>query len=155
MLSFNKLSKSQTLILAAIVGIVILVLFQRDRDNYTSGSSYSDIEEPLGNKMASEEVTEQPKSMSNCEMKMGTGLASSLLPREIASQDDFGQFVPEDILSGQNFLDPKNIIGIPETMGGALRNANQQIRAEPPNSKNSYVWNNSTIVPDMMQRPLV
>lgn len=155
MLSFNKLSKSQTLILAAIVGIVILVLFQRDRDNYTSGSSYSDIEEPLGNKMVSEEVTEQPKSMSNCEMKMGTGLASSLLPREIASQDDFGQFVPEDILSGQNFLDPKNIIGIPETMGGALRNANQQIRAEPPNSKNSYVWNNSTIVPDMMQRPLV
>ena len=105
--------------------------------------------------MVSEEVTEQPKSMSNCEMKMGTGLASSLLPREIASQDDFGQFVPEDILSGQNFLDPKNIIGIPETMGGALRNANQQIRAEPPNSKNSYVWNNSTIVPDMMQRPLV
>jgi len=155
MLSFNKLSKSQTLILAAIVGIVILVLFQRDRDNYTSGSSYSDIEEPLGNKMASEEVIEQPKSMSNCEMKMGTGLASSLLPREIASQDDFGQFVPEDILSGQNFLDPKNIIGIPETMGGALRNANQQIRAEPPNSKNTYVWNNSTIVPDMMQRPLV
>ena len=37
-------------------------------------------------------------------MKNGTGLASSLLPREVASQDDFGEFAPEDILKGQNFL---------------------------------------------------
>tara|TARA_B100000767_G_scaffold116551_1_gene111203 strand:- start:131 stop:556 length:426 start_codon:yes stop_codon:yes gene_type:complete len=87
-------------------------------------------------------------------MKNGTGLASSLLPREVASQDDFGEFAPEDILKGQNFLEPRQQVGMPETIGGALRNANQQIRSEPPVSKEAYVWNNSTITPDLMQRGL-
>ena len=87
-----------------------------------------------------------------CAMNNGVGLASSLLPREVASQEDFGQFAPDDILSAQNFLDPRQQIGFPETIGGALRNANQQIRADPPNPKQPYTWNNSTIVPDLMQR---
>ena len=87
-------------------------------------------------------------------MNRGTGLASSLLPREVASAEDFGQFAPEDILAGQNFLEPRKQIGFPETVGGALRNANQQIRKDPPNPKAPFVWNNSTIVPDLMQRSL-
>jgi hypothetical protein len=87
-------------------------------------------------------------------MKRGTGLASSLLPREVASEEDFGQFAPDDILKGQNFLEPRQQIGFPETVGGALRNANQQIRKDPPNPKDPFVWNNSTIVPDLMQRGL-
>ena len=87
-------------------------------------------------------------------MQKGTGLASSLLPREVASEEDFGQFAPEDILKWQNFLEPLAQGGYPETIGGALRNANQQIRADPPNSKDPFVWNNSTIVPDLMQRSL-
>ena len=87
-------------------------------------------------------------------MKRGTGLASSLLPREVASEEDFGQFAPDDILKGQNFLEPRAQIGFPETVGGALRNANQQIRKDPPNPKEPFVWNNSTIVPDLMQRGL-
>ena len=89
-----------------------------------------------------------------CEMKAGTGLASSLLPREVASQEDFGEFAPEDILAGQNFLEPRSQIGFPETVSGALRNANQQIRADPPNPKEPFVWNNSTIASDTMRRPL-
>jgi len=89
-----------------------------------------------------------------CAMNAGVGLASSLLPREMASKEDFGQFAPDDILKGQNFLDPRNQIGFPETIGGNLRNANQQIRADPPNPKQPYVWNNSTIVPDLMQRKI-
>jgi hypothetical protein len=89
-----------------------------------------------------------------CAMNSGVGLASSLLPREMASQEDFGQFAPDEILKGQNFLDPRQQIGFPETLGGALRNANQQIRADPPNPKRSYEWNNSTIVPDLMQRKM-
>ena len=94
------------------------------------------------------------KQTDQCEMRVGTGLASSLLPREMISQEEFGQFVPEDILAGQNFLEPRQQIGFPESVGGALRNANQQLRAEPPNSKEPFVWNNSTIVPDLMKRKL-
>lgn len=89
---------------------------------------------------------------ASCAMNSGVGLASSLLPREVATQEDFGQFAPDEILSAQNFLDPRQQIGFPETIGGALRNANQQIRADPPNPKQPYEWNNSTIVPDLMQR---
>ena len=96
-------------------------------------------------------VEETPEKLA---MKNGTGLASSLLPREVATQDDFGEFAPEDILKGQNFLEPRQQVGMPETVGGALRNANQQIRAEPPVSKDVFVWNNSTITPDVMQRGL-
>lgn len=92
---------------------------------------------------------------TSCAAANGVGLASSLLPREAASSDNFGEFSPDDILKGQSFLQPRDQVGMPETIGGALRNANQQIRAEPPNPKKPYVWQNSTIAPDTMQRPLV
>jgi hypothetical protein len=85
-------------------------------------------------------------------MNSGVGLSSSLLPREMAYQEDYGQFAPDDILKGQNFLDPRSQVGWPETIGGSLRNANQQLRADPPNPKKGYIWQNSTIVPDIMQR---
>ena len=90
----------------------------------------------------------------NCALGSGIGLASSLLPREVAKVENFGDFAPDDILRGQNFLDTRNQIGFPETLGGNIRNGNQQIRADPPNPKQPYVWNNSTIVPDLMQRDL-
>ena len=89
-----------------------------------------------------------------CSMKAGTGLASSLMPREVASQEDYAQFAPNDILKGQNFLDPRQQVGWPETIGGTIRNGNHDLRADPPNSKDQYIWNNSTIVPDLMQRNL-
>jgi len=95
-----------------------------------------------------------PAQGNGCRMEKGAGLASSLLPREVASAEDFGEFAPEDILAGQNFLEPRQQVGFPESVGGALRNANQQIRAEPPNAKEPFVWNNSTIVPDSMMRSL-
>ena len=82
----------------------------------------------------------------------GTGIASSLLPRDVSAQEDFGDFAPDDILKGQNYLNPRALIGYPETIGGALRNANQQVRSEPPNPRNPVsIFNTSTIVPDQMR----
>ena len=92
---------------------------------------------------------------TKCGMKAGTGLASSGFPREVASKADFGEFKPDDVLKGQkNFLEPRSQVGFPESVGGALRNANQQIRADPPVAKKAYVWSNSTISADTMQRDL-
>ena len=134
------------------VAVVIYLIFT----NMSSGSTYS-VEErmyaPLGDG-PSPTASAVADTSASCEMKSGSGLASSLLPREVASQEDFGEFAPEDILAGQNFLEPRAQIGFPETVGGALRNANQQIRADPPNAKEPFVWNNSTIAPDGMRRPL-
>lgn len=148
---FKKLPTAKIAMLLAAV-VVVVILFYPKRSKYTIGdTSYA----PSGFMMAPGPQAPTTADDGSCEMKAGTGLASSLLPREISSNEDFGQFAPQDILKGQNFLEPRNQIGFPETTGGALRNANQQIRAEPPNPKSPFTWNNSTIVPDLMQRPLM
>ena len=96
-------------------------------------------------------ATAAPTKQNN--MRPVSGLASALLPKEVA-KGDFGEFAPSEMLAGQNFLDPRQQIGFPETIGGALRNANQQVRAEPPNPKDSFVWNNSTITAADQRRAL-
>jgi hypothetical protein len=78
--------------------------------------------------------------------------AASLIPREVVQTEDFGQFSPENILSGQNYLDPRNQIGYPETIGGTLRNSNLQFRSEPINPRTPVsIFNLSTISPDTMR----
>lgn len=80
------------------------------------------------------------------------GLSTSLLPREIPSQEDFGAFSPDSILKGQNYLDARAQIGYPETLGGVLRNANRDVRSEPPNPQTPVsIFNNTTIGPDLMR----
>jgi hypothetical protein len=42
-----------------------------------------------------------------------------------------------------------------DTVGSSLRNANLQVRSEPPNPQSPVsIWNNTTISPDMMRVPL-
>jgi hypothetical protein len=75
-----------------------------------------------------------------------------LIPKEVVTTEDFGQFSPDAILSGQNFLDPRAQIGFPETIGGNLRNANRDFRSEPPNPREAVsIFNLSTIPPDTMR----
>jgi len=77
---------------------------------------------------------------------------AGLIPREVTATEDFGQFSPDRILSGQNYLDPRSQIGYPETVGGVLRNANRDFRSEPINPRNPVsIWNLSTIPPDLMR----
>jgi len=62
--------------------------------------------------------------------------------------------VGEGILQGVNMLDSTYHVGI-NTVGQSLRNANQQLRSEPPNPQvNVSPWMNSTIGPDLPRRPL-
>lgn len=141
--------RTQNMLMLVAVAVLIFLLF-----SVNSKSTYSISERAYTRVGAVGPSMIGPSPGGGCGMQNGTGLASSLLPREVASAEDFGQFAPEDILKGQNFLEPRQQIGFPETVGGALRNSNQQIRKDPPNPKDPYVWNNSTIVPDLMQRSL-
>jgi len=71
---------------------------------------------------------------------------------EYSGQEKLGEFSPDKVLQGQNFLDPRSQIGYPETIGGNLRNANRQERSEPPNPRTGVsIWNQSTIPPDVMR----
>lgn len=149
---FNK-GRKQNIVMLLAVATLIFLLFKMNSTK--SGYAVTEGEYSAFGAAPAAGPTAAPASISSgCGMDKGTGLASSLLPREVASAEDFGQFAPEDILKGQNFLEPRAQVGFPETVGGALRNANQQIRKDPPNPKDPFVWNNSTIVPDTMQRGL-
>lgn len=96
-------------------------------------------------------------------MSSGTGngsIASSLLPNggngEDKSMAGFSDCDTQNILANNAFLSVRSggLIGT-DTVAGSLRNANQSIRSDPPNPM-LYVgpWQNSTIYPDLIRRPL-
>ena len=79
---------------------------------------------------------------------------AELLPKDSNSQ--WSQLNPsgKGELANVNLLKAGYHIGI-DTVGQSLRNANLQIRSEPPNPQLSVgPWNNSTISPDFMRPPL-
>jgi hypothetical protein len=79
---------------------------------------------------------------------------AELLPKD--SKNQWAQLNPsgKGELANVNLLKAGYHIGI-DTIGQTLRNANLQIRSEPPNPQmNVGPWNNSTIEPDFMRVPL-
>ena len=147
----NMKNRTRNLLMLLSIAVLIYLLF--NMNNGKSAYTLKEREYAAVGPTAMGPSNGKANTAGGCQMNAGTGLASSLLPREVA-QGEFGEFSPEDILKGQNFLEPRQQIGFPETVGGALRNANQQIRSDPALSKKQYVWNNSTIVADTMQRDL-
>lgn len=80
--------------------------------------------------------------------------SADLLPRDANSLH--AQVVPsgQGALTDQNFLTAGYHIGI-NTVGQSLRNANRQLRSEPPNPQARVSpWNQTTIEPDINRRPL-
>ena len=67
---------------------------------------------------------------------------------------NIAQPIGEGILADVNLLDAGSHIGI-NSVGQSLRNANLQVRSEPPNPQvNVSPWMNTTIGPDLPRRPL-
>lgn len=145
--------KPRNVIMFAIMALVALVLFNcmTGRKSFYTGAA---ITGAAANEPAAVDAAPSAE-IGACALKNGgTGLASALLPKEVATQESFGEFAPDAILAGQNYLDPRNQVGFPETVGGALRNANQQVRSEPPNPREAVsIFNTSTIAPDQMRPP--
>ena len=89
---------------------------------------------------------------SRSDFDAGLVTSANLIPRDVVATEDFGYFSPEKILGNQNYLDPRSQIGYPETLGGVLRNGNQQERSEPLNPRTPVsIFNLSTIPPDVMR----
>ncbi len=86
----------------------------------------------------------------------GTSISdpADLLPKDTNSQ--WAQLNPagQGSLKNVNLLKAGYHTGI-DTIGSTLRNANLQVRSEPPNpTTNVSPWMNSTIEPDLMRAPL-
>lgn len=113
--------------------------------------------EPLGQNevfaSANGAQTSMPGIPSSCSQPNIQNPAE-LLPKDTNSQ--WAQLNPsgQGELANVNLLKAGYHIGI-DTIGQTLRNANLQIRSEPPNPQlNVGPWNNTTIEPDFMRPPL-
>jgi hypothetical protein len=152
-------------ILALLAVIVYMVFFRPQGSPFTLEITGAPLEDDMDISKAVDTAASAPKQMKTTGNGYESGgviptndpvslSSAALLPKEIPVTDDFGQFSTEQILSGQNYLDPRGQIGYPETVGGTLRNANLQIRSEPANPRDPVsIWNLSTITPEEM-RPL-
>ena len=90
------------------------------------------------------------------EMHSGSHIQNpaELLPKDSNSQ--WAQLNPsgKGELANVNLLKAGYHIGI-DTIGSSLRNANLQIRSEPPNPQvYTGIWNQTTITPDFFRVPL-
>ena len=131
---------------------------QKQYKNTNSQMSASVVpSEPLGQNevfaSANGTQTSMPGIPSSCSQPNIQNPAD-LLPKDSNSQ--WAQLNPsgKGELANVNLLKAGYHIGI-DTIGQTLRNANLQIRSEPPNPQ-LYVgpWNTSTIEPDFMRPPL-
>jgi hypothetical protein len=82
-----------------------------------------------------------------------------LTPAELLPKDQNSVWAEQNpmgpgSLKGKNFLSAGALIGV-NTVGQSLRNANWQLRSEPPNPQVPVsIFNQSTIQPDVNRRPL-
>jgi hypothetical protein len=146
------------LAIMVLAAVILLLLVAPQKSRYTADAAVSGMS--LSNSMYANTHARAVSGRSAGEVPQGEGpylaggdmSSAGLIPREVVQTEDFGQFSPEAILSGQNYMDPRSQIGYPETLGGVLRNANQQFRSEPINPRTPVsIFNLSTIPPDTMR----
>jgi hypothetical protein len=102
---------------------------------------------------------EGPASFGNAETPEGCYPRDQLTPAELLPKDQNSVWSQQNpmgsgSLKGKNFLSAGALIGI-NTVGQSMRNANYQLRSEPPNPQVAVsVFNQSTIEPDTNRRSL-
>ena len=92
-------------------------------------------------------------STSSAAMNKPASNPADLLPAD--SNSSWASMNPVGDLKNINLLNPTQVVGI-NTQGSSLRNANLQLRSEPPNPRmnTNCPWNISTIEEDNMRKPL-
>jgi hypothetical protein len=108
---------------------------------------------------ANEGGMEGPASFGDSEKPEGCYPRDQLTPGELLPKDQNSVWSQQNpmgtgSLKGKNFLSAGALIGI-NTVGQSMRNANYQLRSEPPNPQVAVsVFNQSTIEPDTNRRSL-
>ena len=100
-----------------------------------------------------------PAAFASAQAPAGCYPRDQLSPGELLPKDGNSVWAKQNpmgtgSLKGKNFLSAGSLIGV-NTVGQSLRNANYQLRSEPPNPQTPVsVFNNSTIEPDVNRRDL-
>ena len=182
MVAFKKLFKDlKNEHVLGIVGLVFLAfaLFQYSQnknvfqlgmsngmDMKAQPSSLSNSSKPLAEKPvvgASGQNTYAPfngpaqpasnSATSSSAMNKPAANPADLLPSD--SNSSWASLNPVSDLQNVNLLNPQQVVGI-NTQGSSLRNANLQLRSEPPNPRTNTncPWNISTIDDDKFRKQL-
>ena len=102
---------------------------------------------------------EGPANFGSTSTPAGCYPRDQLTPSELLPKDKNSVWAEQNpmgpgSLKGKNFLSAGALIGV-NTVGQSLRNANWQLRSEPPNPQVAVsIFNQSTIAPDTNRRPL-
>jgi hypothetical protein len=102
---------------------------------------------------------EGPANFGSTDTPAGCYPRDQLTPSELLPKDKNSVWAEQNpmgpgSLKGKNFLSAGALIGV-NTVGQSLRNANWQLRSEPPNPQVAVsIFNQSTIAPDTNRRPL-
>lgn len=113
-----------------------------------SGEGFANLEDVTG-----------PAAFESAQGPAGCYPRDQLTPSELLPKDPNSVWAQQNpmgtgSLKGKNFLSAGALIGV-NTVGQSLRNANLQLRSEPPNPQVPVsVFNNSTIEPDTNRRDL-
>lgn len=116
-------------------------------------------EEHEGEGFADVNAYQGPAQFSGVEAPAGCYPRDQLTPSELLPKDGNSTWAEQNpmgpgSLKGKNFLSAGALIGV-NTVGQSMRNANLQVRSEPPNPQVAVsIFNQTTISPDVSHRPL-
>ena len=150
-----------------IFGAIVLVYAVYTYSDQKFVVPYESLQTGANSRQTTTANTNQPSATQNVDAMTGqTGALpptasqlpvanpADLLPRDTNNQ--WGSLNPSGSgdLQGQNLLSATFLTGI-DTIGNTMKNANLQLRSEPPNPQlNVGPWNQSTFAPDLMRTPL-
>jgi len=104
-------------------------------------------------------ITPAPMPFKDAQKPANCYPKDQIAPQELLPNDPnskWAQVNPQGQgdIAGKNYLSAGALIGV-NTIGQSLRNANYQLRSDPPNPQAKVsIWNQSTIEPDFNRRPL-
>lgn len=180
---FKKMNVSHAVMLIGAIALVYALynysstkgLIQDSMDNvgHSGSNTYAPKEahrqsEPIdvaGNPQPSKPIGENSDYAnvdgvtSTHNMPKGCGSEPAVDPAELLPKDQNSEWAKLNPMGGGdlenvNLLKSGYHIGI-NTVSSSLRNANLQLRSEPPNPQMPVgPWNNTTITPDINRRPL-
>lgn len=119
----------------------------------------SSSQNPGGDHFADLSSYQGPAQFSSAEAPAGCYPRDQLTPSELLPKDMASVWAEQNpmgpgSLKGKNFLSAGALIGV-NTVGQSMRNANLQVRSEPPNPQVAVsIFNQTTISPDISHRPL-
>jgi len=133
--------------------------FQDMKKEEKKESHFEDMQKDGEEHFADLNAYQGPAQFGAADAPAGCYPRDQLTPSELLPKDQGSVWAEQNpmgtgSLKGKNFLSAGALIGV-NTVGQSMRNANLQVRSEPPNPQVAVsIFNQSTISPDISHRAL-